>query len=80
MRKRVIVLALAGLFAFGGTAVAADYERVAGTNTTTSDEDDGTDYGWIGLLGLAGLAGLLGRKRDDHHRDTSRGSSTTGTH
>ena len=76
MRKRVSISALAGLFAFGGTAYAGNADRVAGT-TTSSEEDGGTDYGWIGLLGLIGLAGLLGRKRDD--RDTSRGSSSTGT-
>ena len=49
-----------------GVAFAAD-------DDATSEEDDGTDYGWIGLLGLAGLAGLMGLKRDDRHRnDTTR--------
>jgi MYXO-CTERM domain-containing protein len=31
--------------------------------TATTDDDDGTDWGWIGILGLAGLAGLMGRER-----------------
>lgn len=66
MKKRSAVLTTCALFALGvgfpAGAQAAD--RVA-QEETTNDDDDGTDYGWIGLLGLAGLAGLLGRKRDD---------------
>ena len=30
----------------------------------TTDQDNDTDWGWIGLLGLIGLAGLAGRRRD----------------
>ena len=76
MRKRLLLFALVGLFAVGGTAPTAlagagNSVRVAQEET---EDDDGTDYGWIGLLGLAGLAGLLGRKRDDRG-DT--GSRTT---
>ena len=68
MRKRITVLTCAALLGLGSTSAAAAqaYERVA-QEETTEEEDDGTDYGWIGLLGLAGLAGLLGRnrRRDD---------------
>ncbi len=35
-----------------------------GTVTTTADDNDGFDWGWLGLLGLIGLAGLKGRDRD----------------
>ena len=77
MRKRLSLLTIVALFAFGGAAYpglafAAGGERVA--QEETGEEDEGTDYGWIGLLGLAGLAGLLGRKRDDRDRTTT----TTG--
>ncbi len=33
----------------------------------TVEEDNDTDYGWIGLLGLLGLAGLMRRNRHDDH-------------
>lgn len=36
-----------------------DYQR------TATEEDDDTDWGWIGLLGLLGL---LGRRRRDDKR------------
>ena len=78
MRKRLLLFGLVTLFAVGGaapTAIASagDGVRVAQEET---EDDDGTDYGWIGLLGLAGLAGLLGRKRDDRDR-AGTGSRTT---
>ena len=63
MRKRMLVLLMAGTLGLGAAApVALAQDPV---DPTTEEEDDGTDYGWIGLIGLAGLAGLLGRKRDD---------------
>ena len=34
-------------------------------------EEDDEDFPW-GLLGLLGLAGLLGRRRVEHHVDTTR--------
>ncbi|HUQ22125.1 MAG TPA: WGxxGxxG family protein [Gaiellaceae bacterium] len=65
MRKRITVLLAATALGVGAaTPVALAQDTDAGT-----EQDDGTDYGWIGLLGLAGLAGLLGRKRDDRDRD-----------
>ena len=70
MRKRMAVLLAASALGVGGLAPGVAF---AADDDTTSEEDDGTDYGWIGLLGLAGLAGLLGLKRVDRHRvDTTR--------
>lgn len=69
MRKRVAVLLAATTFGVGAATPVA----LAQDTGTTTEEDDGTDYGWIGLLGLAGLAGLLGLKRDDRvDRDRDR--------
>lgn len=66
MRKRLMILMVAGVVGVGlAPAASADTYRVAQDDTTASDDDDGTDYGWIGLLGLAGLAGLMGRNRRD---------------
>ena len=65
MRKRIALLLTAGALGVGiatPVALAQNDPDVP----TTEEEDDGTDYGWIGLIGLAGLAGLLGRKRDGH--------------
>ena len=67
MRTKVVVLLAAGALGVGAATPVA----LAQDTGTTTEEDDGTDYGWIGLLGLAGLAGLAGRKRDDH-RDRDR--------
>jgi MYXO-CTERM domain-containing protein len=72
MRKRVVVLRSAVAFGVGASAPVA---LAQDTGDATTEEDDGTDYGWIGLLGLAGLAGLAGRKRDDRvDRDRDRGA------
>lgn len=69
MRKRVLVLLSAAALGVGAATPVA----LAQEGDTTTEEDDGTDYGWVGLLGLAGLAGLLGRKRDDRvDRDRDR--------
>jgi MYXO-CTERM domain-containing protein len=74
MRKRVAVLL--AVTAFGvGTASPVAHAQDSGDAT---EEEDGTDYGWVGLLGLAGLAGLLGRKRDDRDARDRRPSSGTG--
>lgn len=42
-----------------------------GTNATADEQND-TDWGWIGVVGLAGLAGLF-RRRD---RDTGAARTT----
>lgn len=61
MRKRFMMLMVAGVLGVGlAPAASADTYRVAQDDTAASEDDDGTDYGWIGLLGLAGLAGLMG--------------------
>lgn len=52
----------------------------AAPNTTTEpggaveavDNENDTDWGWLGLLGLAGLAGLAGKKRREPvHTETT---------
>lgn len=47
-----------------------------GDTVTTTDRDDGFDWGWLGLLGLIGLAGLKGGDRD-HNSRTSYADRTT---
>ena len=32
-------------------------------NTRVAEQDNDTDWGWLGLLGLLGLAGLIPKKR-----------------
>ena len=40
--------------------------------TTTADDRDDVDWGWLGLIGLAGLAGLMRRRdRDGRVRTTT---------
>lgn len=48
--------------------------------TTTYDDRDNFDWGWLGLIGLLGLAGLAGKKRDDEptrYRDPNAPGATT---
>lgn len=73
MRKRVVVLLAATAFGVGAASPVA----LAQDTGSAMEEEDGTDYGWVGLLGLAGLAGLLGRKRDDHDDRDRRTDSGT---
>jgi MYXO-CTERM domain-containing protein len=59
----VMALALGGaLVPMYGTSQA---QVTTGTDRTTTADDDGPDFGWIGIFGLAGLAGLLGNRRSD---------------
>lgn len=37
-------------------------------NATTTDRDNGMDWGWLGLLGLLGLAGMRKRVTDHNER------------
>jgi MYXO-CTERM domain-containing protein len=50
-------------------------------NEARNEDDDDSDYGWIGLIGLAGLAGLLRRDNNKRtvHTDTGYRSTNTGT-
>lgn len=53
---------------------------VAPRTTTTYDNRDSFDWGWLGLIGLLGLAGLSGRKRDDEptrYRDPNAPGATS---
>ncbi|MEH2241969.1 WGxxGxxG family protein [Nostoc sp.] len=48
--------------------------------TTTYDDRNGFDWGWLGLIGLAGLAGLAGKKLNDEptaYRDPNAPGGTT---
>jgi MYXO-CTERM domain-containing protein len=64
MRKRMLVLLMAGTLGLGAAAPVALAQDPL--DPRTEEEDDGSDYGWVGLLGLAGLAGLLGLRRHDN--------------
>ncbi|MBM1169879.1 WGxxGxxG family protein [Microvirga arabica] len=65
---RVSTLALVLLAASPSLVLAQGAPAPGGGGANTTQNDDGTDYGWIGLLGLVGLAGLMGRR----NRDTTR--------
>jgi MYXO-CTERM domain-containing protein len=75
MRKMIwsLILALGlTLSAGASTSYAQDtagtgMQSGTGMQTETNQEDDGTDWGWLGLLGLAGLLGLRRRDRTEHH-------------
>ena len=48
--------------------------------TTTYEEHNDFDWGWLGLIGLLGLAGLTGKKRDAEptaYRDPNAPGGTT---
>ncbi|MDF5735888.1 MULTISPECIES: WGxxGxxG family protein [unclassified Nostoc] len=50
------------------------------TTTSTSDDRNDFDWGWLGLIGLAGLAGLGGKKRNQEptaYRDPNAPGGTT---
>ncbi|MCC5618571.1 WGxxGxxG-CTERM domain-containing protein [Nostoc sp. CHAB 5836] len=45
--------------------------------TTTTDDRNDFDWGWLGLIGLLGLAGLAGKKQATTYRDPNTPSATT---
>lgn len=42
-------------------------DAIGARTTTTRDNNDGFNLGWIGLAGLAGLVGLMPRDRGVRH-------------
>lgn len=51
--------------AFAQTANQANVNATGSENRVMArDDDDDTNWGWVGLLGLAGLLGLLPKKRE----------------
>lgn len=46
-------------------AIPASAQVGTDTEDVEVEEDNDSNWGWLGLLGLLGLAGLAGRKRED---------------
>jgi MYXO-CTERM domain-containing protein len=64
-----LALALLSIDSAPATAQQAD---TTATRVTTTDDDDGFDWGLLGLLGLAGLAGLRRREEPRTYDTTAR--------
>jgi MYXO-CTERM domain-containing protein len=82
LRKYLGVTALAAaLLATGGasTSFAQDANATQSGASTTTDDDGGTDLGWLGLLGLAGLLGLRRRDHVTHVDRVDRVDTTART-
>jgi len=62
----VFLLAMAGLLFVNSPAMSQTADQGATTTSTDMDDDDGTDWGWVGLLGLIGLYGLKGKNNRDY--------------
>ena len=60
-RKVAYAVLLAGVLA-SPTVVMA---QTADTDTTTADDRNDAEWGWVGLVGLLGLLGLRRRDRVD---------------
>ena len=70
MSMRKLLQASVVTIALGGALVpmmsSSEAQVTTGTDRgTTTTNDEGADFGWIGIFGLAGLAGLLGNRRND---------------
>ena len=64
----------------GSDGIGTTSDGVGTTTTTTENNNDGFDWGWLGLLGLAGLAGLKGKdKGKDRDNRTAYADHTTTT-
>lgn len=64
----LLVLGLSTVGAVSPSYAQQDPTYPGDAQMQTENQDDGTDWGWLGLLGLAGLLGLRRRDRDEVHR------------
>lgn len=63
-----ILVAVFGLAIVPPVQAQTDVNNTPSTATTSYDDDDGPNLGWLGLLGLVGLMGLRRRNtRDEVH-------------
>jgi hypothetical protein len=75
MRTTKLANAIAACtLALGCAAVNPAHAQTEGTTAQAQNQNarEDRDFGWIGLFGLAGL---MGRKRETHQFDTSRGAT-----
>ena len=64
MKTRLLPIAvIVGTIGLTSALPSAAQNTTSDMNRTTTTEDRGFNWGWLGLLGLAGLAGL--RRRPD---------------
>lgn len=73
----IAALALTGaVLPAAASAQTPDSPQTSGVRTDIGNDDNDSDWGWVGLLGLAGLLGLRRRDHDDvrrvDHVDTTR--------
>ncbi len=78
IRAGVFTLTLAAVpFAITASAQTntnGNYSTTTAQTSRVAEQDDDTDFGWVGLLGLAGLAGLLKKPKQvvvDRTADTT---------
>ncbi len=72
-RKIKVVVAVSVVSLSLGMTISSSFAQdstrdgVGARTTTTRDNNNGFDLGWIGLAGLAGLVGLMPRDRHDRN-------------
>ena len=62
-RRLLPIAVIVGSIGLTSALPCAAQNTTGDTNRTTTTQERGFDWGWLGLLGLAGLAGL--RRRPD---------------
>lgn len=65
--------AVCGLLSLSSPVLAQETNRT--NDMETRNDDDDTDWGWVGLIGLAGLLGLRRRDRVDTDYNTRTGTT-----